>query len=405
MDGADLSFAIGLEPKDAVAHLGAKEAAVTGAWTEWLNGEHARAFTVANVAKLDVVTDIQQSLTKALKEGQTFEQWKKNIVPTLQAKGWWQRDATTEQLTKAGRIDSKTGEIAKGLTPARLSTIFATNMQSAYMAGRYNQMMAQVDDRPYWEYVAVMDARTRPMHAAMHGQTFRYDDPGWKTFFPPCGYRCRCRAVGYSEREVSRRGIKVNSTAGKLEQIEVPLKDGTIAKVTRFVDKSLPGGHFQPDVGFSNPASSIWMPKLEDKPRDLSRAFVRQAVDGPQFERFIEAKGKLAGEFPVAVLPDDAQKAFDTKASTVYLSDATLTKQFSDTKHPELGLDAYRLLPDIIDFGEVWAQGDMRQVYLHEGDVTYRAVVKLTNDQTQLYLVSLFRERKPKPAKGWRKLR
>ena len=164
IEGRDVVGAIGLQPAAAIKHLGDKGAQVTGAWSTWLDGEHARAFTVANVAKLDVVTDIQRSLEGALKDGKTFEQWKRELVPTLQRKGWWQEktggpgEISTEQLRQAGRLDEQTGEIRKGLTPHRLKTIFATNMQSAYMAGRHDEMMAQAKERPFWEYVAVLDS-------------------------------------------------------------------------------------------------------------------------------------------------------------------------------------------------------------------------------------------------------
>ena len=112
------AYAIGLEPKDAVRFLESKGAQVTGGWQTWLDGQHARRFTVANVAKLDVLQDIQNSLATALKNGQTLETWKAGLIPELQKKGWWQRDATTEQLTAAGRVDAQ-GVIAKGLTPNR----------------------------------------------------------------------------------------------------------------------------------------------------------------------------------------------------------------------------------------------------------------------------------------------
>ena len=32
--------------------------------------------------------------------------------------------------------------------------------------------------RPFWEYFAVMDASTRPAHAAMNGRVYPADQPG-----------------------------------------------------------------------------------------------------------------------------------------------------------------------------------------------------------------------------------
>lgn len=400
VNAADIGHSISLEPKDAIAYLQGKGAQVTGSYTDWLDGQHARAFTVANVAKLDVLQDIQDSLAKALKGGQTLQQWKDGLIPELQRKGWWQRDATTEQLQTAGRVDAQ-GVIAKGLTPSRLKTIYATNMQSAYMAGRYEQMMEQAQERPYWEYVAVLDARTRPAHRAMNGRIFRYDDPGWGSFYPPCGYRCRCRVRNFSQTEITQRKAEVSSTDGKLSQVEVPLKGGGDASVTRYTDPSLPGGKFQPDVGFSNnPAQTVWQPRLEAADVQLSRRYIDTAMQGPAFERFVA--GKAQGAFPVAVLrpQDQARLAADTPVA--YLSSRALATQAAN--HPEVALDDYRRIPDIVDQGEAHLQGNNRLVFLFEGDVVWRLALKAAKTRHELFVLSLFkttREKALREIKNW----
>lgn len=359
--GAQVKTAIGLEPADAVAHLRAKGAVVTGSWTEWLDGQHARAFTVANVAKLDVVIDIHDSLVKALESGQTLEQWRDELIPTLRAKGWWRRDGTAAQLVAAGRVDAATGEIAKGLNPYRLTTIYRTNMQSAYMAGRYQAMVQQASSRPYWEYVAVMDRRTRPAHAALNGRIFRFDDKGWQSFYPPCGYGCRCRVRSHSQRDVDRKGLPVASTDGHLSQVEVPLRNGGTATVTRY---TAPGmgkpGYMQPDPGFDhNPAMSTWMPRLADKPPAVSDAFVRQVVQGPAFERFVKAQGKLEGVFPVGVQQGVADVATDPG---VYLASEELAAGVGNS----VSLERMRLLPDLVAVGEQ-LEGGVRRLMEPDG--------------------------------------
>ena len=51
----------------------------------WQN-EHKRAFVVAKMAKADMLTEVRDSLQKALDEGVPFEQWKKEIVPKPEGK-------------------------------------------------------------------------------------------------------------------------------------------------------------------------------------------------------------------------------------------------------------------------------------------------------------------------------
>lgn len=322
------------------------------------------------------------------------------LVPELQRKGWWQREGTTEELQAAGRVD-ESGVIAKGLTPNRLKTIFATNMQSAYMAGRYDEMMEQVQERPYWEYVAVLDNRTRPAHRAMNGMTFRYDDPGWQAFYPPCGYRCRCRVRNYSETEITQRKINVDSTDGKLEQVDVPLKGGGSTSVTRLVDKRLPGGKFQPDVGFSNnPANTVWQPQLEAADVQLSRRYIDTAMQGPAFADFVA--GKAQGIFPVAKLQPQDQTRLATDVSVAYLSSETLAKQTAS--HPEITLGDYQRIPDIVDQGEAHVQAGNRLVFLFNDDVVWRLALKTTKARDELFVLSLFkttREKAAREIKNW----
>jgi SPP1 gp7 family putative phage head morphogenesis protein len=384
-----VTTAIGLPPEQAIAHLQAKGAQVTGSWREWLDGQHARAFTVANVAKLEVLQDIQASLKDALAKGQTLQQWRDGLIPTLQRKGWWQREGTTAELRQAGRVDEASGEIRKGLTPHRLRTIFATNMQSAYMAGRYQQMIEQVDERPFWQYVAVLDSRTRPAHRALNGKVFRYDDAAWGTAFPPNGFNCRCRVRALSERDVRRAGVSVESSQGKLREVRVPLKGGGEATGTRYVDASLPGGGFTPDPGFSsNPGRDTWQPRLQGMDVALSRQYVETAVAGPAFRRFVEQPG--AGTlFPVAVLREADRAALQAEASVAYLSGDTLAKKQS--QRPDLTLDDWKLIPQIVDEGEVYRDKDgYTLLYLAtQTQRWWRLALKTTKGRDQLFVQSL----------------
>lgn len=264
---ADLAYAFGLPPADAVAYFEAKGYAITWSWRELADQARARAFTIAGVMRLDVLQDIRAAVGKALAAGQTPREFSRALAPLLERKGWWGRGATTHP---------QTGEVAgKPLTPRRLQTIFATNLQSAYMAGRYRQFADNVASRPYWQYVAVLDARTRPAHRALNGRVFRHDDPGWASFWPPNGYRCRCRVRALSAADVSESDIALSSTEGRLSQAQVPAGRGTdapTATVTRF--EHAPGKYFAPDPGFNFNAGQEWLRPFTPPPLDtLPRSF------------------------------------------------------------------------------------------------------------------------------------
>ena len=74
MPKPDLSYALGLTPVEAVQYFRAKGIAVTENWHELWQEAHARAFTVAGVAKRDLLQDIRGAVDTAIKEGRT-ERW------------------------------------------------------------------------------------------------------------------------------------------------------------------------------------------------------------------------------------------------------------------------------------------------------------------------------------------
>ena len=318
MAGLDLSYAIGLEPAEAVRYFESKGYKLGFRWQDVAAEAHARAFTVAGVMKVDVLQDVRAALTDALKNGKTFEQFKDGLIPTLQKKGWFGRGDV---------VDGETGEIhGRRLTPRRLDTIFRTNMQSAYMAGRYATQMAQVDTRPWWEYVAVLDNRTRPAHAALHGIVYRYDDPFWTTFYPPCGYRCRCRvrtrAFGYRDSE------NPPSSAGRLEEVQQPVgRDGTMPPALGYRNP-ITGKLVVPDAGFGFNPGREWLRPFTPQPLDTLPRTFPTGVDLPALPvpTYVPASSLL----PAGLEPQQYAQAFlhqfDLElAETKVFEDATRT--------------------------------------------------------------------------------
>ena len=171
------------------------------------------------------------------------------MKPILQKKGWWGEQIVVDSNGVAEKV--QLGSMY------RLKTIYSVNMQTAYQTGRYQTQIENVDNRPYWEYVAVLDSSTRPEHAQLNGLVFRYDDPFWKSFYPPNGWRCRCRVKTLSERNVLSKDIKINDSNNLLsEEMQlVSKKSGEYKPVTVYTDP-LTGKRIMPDVGWShNPAS------------------------------------------------------------------------------------------------------------------------------------------------------
>ena len=171
-------------------------------WHEVYADAHAKAFTVAKMTELELLSDTKKLLENAIKEGKTQAEFKKEAMSLFQKKGW---DGYKEV------IDPKTGDVKKVElgTPSRIKKIYNCNINSAYATGRYKEMLEEIDIAPYWQYMAIMDGKTRPEHQALHLKVFRADDSFWGNFYPPNGWNCRCFVRNLTKEEVEKQGLKV----------------------------------------------------------------------------------------------------------------------------------------------------------------------------------------------------
>jgi SPP1 gp7 family putative phage head morphogenesis protein len=175
-------------------------------WRDVWKEEHQRAFTIARVTAGDVLVDIRREVQRALENGTSLGEFQKTIREKLIKKGWFAPEG------EEAIIETPEGP-RKRLKPWRIENIYRTNLQSSFSAGRYRQMKEVAKQRPFWQYRAVEDARTRPAHAAMNGRVFRHDDPIWDIWYPPNGFQCRCSVVTLSTRQVEASGLKVEKGA------------------------------------------------------------------------------------------------------------------------------------------------------------------------------------------------
>ncbi|RLC25797.1 MAG: phage head morphogenesis protein [Deltaproteobacteria bacterium] len=238
--------------EEAIAYFRSKGFALTGGWTELWQELHALSFTVAQVAKLDILTDIREAVDQALANGTTLKQFQAELEPLLRKKGWW------------GQTIAESGATIQLGSLHRLRTIFNTNIQTAYQVGHYQQMSDPdvIKMRPYWRYVAVNDGRTRPQHKAWHGLILRHDDPFWNTHYPPNGWGCRCTVVTVSEREIERDKQQV-ADSPEIETYEwIDKKTGEIHRVPVGID---PGWAYNPGKAAFDPNLKRYAPDLQEK--------------------------------------------------------------------------------------------------------------------------------------------
>lgn len=164
-------------------------------WDVWQE-EHQTAFMVSGVAQADVLRDIQEQVADAIKNGRHFEDFYRTLQPKLAAKGWWGDVAITDPLTGEQRITR--------FDKARLELILDTNLRVSHAAGRWHEAQRAKRRRPYLMYTTMRDARVREVHRPWDGVVLHIDHPWWDTHYPPNGWRCRCRAISLSERDIER---------------------------------------------------------------------------------------------------------------------------------------------------------------------------------------------------------
>lgn len=156
-------------------------------YAEVWQAEHARAFTMAKVMRQDVLKIIYDAIGDAQARGLTLKQFRDELRPQLEAKGFWGKQSVT---------NPSTGEIAKVNVPQRLALVYDANLRTAYSAGRWARIQRNKDVLPYLVYRTMGDARVRPLHASWEGMALPAEHTWWDEHYPPNGYRCRCRAYG-----------------------------------------------------------------------------------------------------------------------------------------------------------------------------------------------------------------
>lgn len=190
---------------EAIDYLKGKLPESSMAWDDLAGPVHGKVFAVAGAVKTDLVRDLQSALVSALENGTTITQFRKDFDQAVHQHGW--------------TYNGKRGW--------RTSVIFDTNMRSAHMAGRWAQIQAGKDRRPYLQYRTAGDSRVRPLHRQWNGQIYPVDDLFWSTHYPPNGWGCRCTVRAYSQADMDAKSLTV-AEPFELKTREVISRDGEI---------------------------------------------------------------------------------------------------------------------------------------------------------------------------------
>ena len=279
----------GVQFKGAIGNLKGKLPEGTLAWDDLSGPVHGKVFAIAGATNTDLVGDIQKSLVSALEKGATITQFRRDFDAAVQKHGW----------------------TYKGKRGWRTSVIFNNNMRSAHMAGRWEQLLANSDRRPYLQYRTAGDSRVRPQHRQWNGLIYPIGDAFWQTHYPPNGWGCRCTIRAYSDADLGSLGVKPSS--------KFDLKTRTVVSQDGEIKDQVPVGidpGWDHNVGQSLIAPELALgQKLAAMPRYLQGAVVDKTIS-PAFQKVMNADFK-AFRSAIKTAPNASQIAGFFDSATV----------------------------------------------------------------------------------------
>jgi len=186
--------------EEAISFFKNKLSIPTEHWDDLWKMMHTKGFTIAGAMKEELLDDIRSSVDKAISEGTTLVEFRKEFDSIVETHGW----------------------IYKGGRNWRSKVIYDTNLRTAYQAGRYKQMTDPdvTALRPFWQYRHGGSVNPRPEHLGWDNLVLPHDDPFWDTHYPPNGWGCKCRVVTLSQRDMDKMGKQAPDTAPEIEYRE-----------------------------------------------------------------------------------------------------------------------------------------------------------------------------------------
>lgn len=219
--------------EEAVAWFSARAVMTRAAWDALEVAARSRAFTVSGLTSLALLTEVHDAIGRAVAEGTTLADFKRTVGPQL-ADAWGAPNA------------------------ARVETVFRTNTQAAYNAGRYEQLNRRSvrAARPFWRFSAVLDGRTTDTCSPLDQVIRPAGDAFWSTHWPPLHFNCRSTVVSLSRGQAAAAGGVT----------EVPEGDGPAAGFGGTPD--LAGAALAPPATAPSPLADAWRARARSRSND-----------------------------------------------------------------------------------------------------------------------------------------
>lgn len=248
---------------EAVRFIRGKINLPTAAWTDIWHNQHDKAFVIAGAMKADLLDDFRQAVEKAIANGTTLAEFRKDFDAIVARHGWHYQ----------------------GGRDWRTRVIYDTNLRQAYNAGREAKFSdpAFRKRRPYGLY-RHNDAveRPRPEHLAWDGLVIPLDDPWWETHTPQNGWGCRCQKFALSERDLKRMGKSGPDTAPPVNYIDQVVGErGPSPRVVSVPEGIDPGFDYRPGASELARLRKQVTQKAEALPAQIGEALTEEIAAPP----------------------------------------------------------------------------------------------------------------------------
>lgn len=322
--------------KEQIAFFKAKVKVPTQQWTDVYGFEHNKNFMVAGATKAGLVTDFYKSIMKAIEDGTTLYDFRKDFDNIVAKHGW---------SYNGGRN-------------WRTRIIYETNLTQAYNAGREAQF-ADPDLqalRPFSQYKHGGSLDPREDHLAWNDMVLPINDPWWDIYAPSNGYGCTCYRIALSLLDLKRKGLKV-SKAPRIEWEEKIVGTRGANPLSVRVPKGIdPGFEHRPGSIEGIRPSKLMVDKVFNMPplfgsrvienllshktnRALLNAEISKMVHTVAEEKQARGVVKSVGVIPTPVIKKLKARNIEPQTAVISLRDEDVLHAIRDTKKDALPLD------------------------------------------------------------------
>jgi SPP1 gp7 family putative phage head morphogenesis protein len=162
---------------EAIKFLKARVSLTKAEWAALEPKLAFRAFTMAKLTQCDYIEAVRGRLVNALEKGEGFEQLWGDVKAIAEADG-------------------------STIKPGYWETVYRTNVQTAYNAGR--RMQFDRDPPSALALMVLEDERTSSICRPLAGLVLPYNHPFWEDHWPPFHFNCRTTVRGVYDYEVGR---------------------------------------------------------------------------------------------------------------------------------------------------------------------------------------------------------